>query len=678
MQTMKRASLIAAVWAAAVSAAPVTVDRSPDYDPFQILDPQKWENPDDMTWGDYKPIPGASWVDPTRKGSMRNFNIALVPVDYPDMDFVVTQTAGSTAFGNPLPIISEMNRTDVPSYYRDLLNKPQDLNYNHTLHEYWMEDSAGRFGVDLTAFGPYRLPRKSFQYGLDDGKGGFNEGECPEQPCSVDLRTDALGAWRAEVGNATADSYELVFILSAGQDESSAWQEFGEMKFSSKEEVSEEFGPPGNASDVNWGPTRYVDWTSWAAAASIWPNAGRGSSTQAESSGAGVYAHELSHLLGIGDNYNNPYSDPPRRSHTGIWSMMSRGSFNGPGGPHTRSQIPALQGSSLGSLHTVRDKLQLGLVDNSSVLVVSQEELKAAGTILVELTARAVDEGPSGLKGLRITVPSDRSPSCNTTTDPFCDGGNYDFYDMEVIDRMGADSFTPDSGVLISKGKFNDSNIPFQWVIDANPHDINFVDFVRPNGSEAMVTVGDYRQLADALFHAGTRSGSQFEHVDVENALHFYVVEPRRDEVGVLRYVVAVRSLESVGGNGYGVEMSEGKPSASAFGEKGGICEFKLMNTGSHSETNFTTLDSSSPYVGQDIFRLSSEVEGTGWRVELPNEIAVAKFGGKTTVSVAVGPRSGAVSEAIVKLTATSESDPSLKVTKECKVRKREMRGSCP
>ncbi|MEK8106311.1 immune inhibitor A domain-containing protein [Micromonospora sp. M12] len=43
----------------------------------------------------------------------------------------------------------------------------------------------------------------------------------------------------------------------------------------------------------------------------------------------GVYAHELTHLLGIGDNYNNPYGEPLRRAYTGIWSMMSRGSFNG-------------------------------------------------------------------------------------------------------------------------------------------------------------------------------------------------------------------------------------------------------------------------------------------------------------------------------------------------------------
>ena len=41
------------------------------------------------------------------------------------------------------------------------------------------------------------------------------------------------------VGDDEAESYELVFILSAGQDESSTWQEFGEMRFASKEGTKE-------------------------------------------------------------------------------------------------------------------------------------------------------------------------------------------------------------------------------------------------------------------------------------------------------------------------------------------------------------------------------------------------------------------------------------------------------
>jgi M6 family metalloprotease-like protein len=110
-----------------------------------------------------------------------------------------------------------------------------------------------------------------------------------------------------------AQSFDFIFFLSAGQDESSTWQEFGPMKFPSREAVTDPFGPPDEALP-NWSPTRYAEWTSWAAGSSLWPNAGGGSSTQAESSGQSVYAHELSHILGIGDNYNNPYGVPPRRA----------------------------------------------------------------------------------------------------------------------------------------------------------------------------------------------------------------------------------------------------------------------------------------------------------------------------------------------------------------------------
>ena len=165
-----------------------------------------------------------------------------------------------------------------------------------------------------------------------------------------------------------------------------------------------------------------MDWTSFVSAATIWPNAGEGSSTQAESSGAATFAHEPSHLPGIGDNYDNPYGVPARRSYTGPWSMMSRGSFNGPSGPHSRWHIPVLQGASLGSLHTVRDKLQLGPTDNSSVLMAPRADIESSGMIVSTLTGRAVDEGPNGLKGLRISMDADQEPAYNISTNPLCDG----------------------------------------------------------------------------------------------------------------------------------------------------------------------------------------------------------------------------------------------------------------
>ena len=661
-----------------------------NYDPFAVLDPQDWVNPDNvsqllqslqeprtdcnlkMTWNDYVAVPSTNWNDPSREGSVRNFNIALVVVDYPDEDFIISQSPHSTVFSNPQDLASGIARGDVPSFYHDFLNKPQELNHYHTIHEYWMEDSGGRYGVDLTAFGPYRMPLKSYQYGIDDGEDEFNTGACPDgERCSIDIRTDALGTWRTVVGNSTANSYELVFILSAGQDESSTWQEFGEIMFQTRQDVPDSFGPPVDSLS-NWAQTRYVNWTSWASAATIWPNAGDGSSTQGESSGMATYAHELSHLLGIGDNYNNPYDDPAIRSFTGPWSMMSRGSFNGPSGPHTRWEIPATHGGSLGSHHTVRDKWDLGLTDNSTIVNTTRKALTESGPIVVKLTARSV---VSDLMALRVGMHEDLEPECDMTTDAFCDGGGYENYYMEVIDRMGTDSFTPDSGVMISKTKRNGFAYPFQWMIDANPQDINLVDFYRPDGTPSMVTIGDYRQLADALFHAGTRSGSEFEYVDGPNRLHFYVIDIDRDDSGVLHYTVGARSMDSTGGaNTYGVNVSKGYPVGARgwFGSKpvtknGLMCHFGLTNTGSYSSEDSEDM---STHMMSDIYRLSAEVDGEGWHIALPNKLATAPFGKSTTANVAVGVMEEAVDEATVMLTATSESDPSISSTGECKVSK--------
>ncbi|KAF2014244.1 M6 metalloprotease [Aaosphaeria arxii CBS 175.79] len=652
------------------------VNRATSGDPFAILDKQEWVNPDNMTWSDWKTPPNTNWADPKRKGSKRNFNIAMVAVDYPDQPFVLTLPAKSDIFGNPQPLASGLKREDVPNWYRDFLNKPSEINKGHTLHEYWMSDSAGQYGVDLTVFGAYRLPSNSYQYGIDDEEGGFNPGACPEPgPCSVDLRTDALGAWRADVGNATADQFELAFILSAGQDESSTWQEFGEMKFAGPEDVPEEFGPPGNSTLPNWAKTRYVNWTSWAAASTIWPNAGGGSSTQGESSGLATFAHELSHLLGIGDNYNNPYGVPARRAYTGPWSMLSRGSFNGPGGPHTRWQIPPTAGGSMGSLHTVRDKHQIGLLPTSNILQIDRAALADSGLVVAEITARAVDPGVNGIIGFNVSLPKDLSPACDTKTDPLCDGGNYNAYNVEVIDRMGADSFCPDSGVMISKSKNSDRQQPFQWTIDANPQDINVIDFYLPNGKPKYLTIGDYRQLADALFHAGTRSGSKFEFEDEANRLHFYIVDINRNDKGELSYTIGVRSLDGNGISKRGLKLdkpvlaTEGYSTSPASGV---LYTVELKNKGNYKKNKDAKAQHGQDlekYLEYDVFRAKVEIDGKGWKAEVPNALSTAKNGEKTSVKIAVAAGEGASKEATVKLTVSSESDPSKVDTKTWKVK---------
>lgn len=116
--------------------------RSYEYnsdDPFAVLDPQNWVNPANMTWQDWRAPPGTNWADPTKHGSIRDFKIALITVDYSDKPFVITLPVHSTVFSNPQPIAATLNltRKDVPQYYHDFLNTPNEVNRGHTLHEYW-------------------------------------------------------------------------------------------------------------------------------------------------------------------------------------------------------------------------------------------------------------------------------------------------------------------------------------------------------------------------------------------------------------------------------------------------------------------------------------------------------------------------------------------------------------
>lgn len=353
----------------------------------------------------------------------------------------------------------------------------------------------------------------------------------------------------------------------------------------------------------------------------------------------------------------------------------NRGSFNGPGGPHTRWQIPPVQGASMGSLHTMRDKHQIKLIDDTPILQISRSGLATSGPIIAELTARSVDPG-AGLMGFNISFGSsgDLAPKCSASADPLCDGGDYNNYNVEVIDRMGADSFTPDSGVMISKTKNSDRSQPFQWVIDANPEDAHVVDFYYPNGTARYWSIGDYRQLVDALFHAGTRSGSAYEHIDEANGVHVYVLDINRDATSVLHYTVGVSSTASSNSStpSYGVELAPGTVETTNS-ISASWCTFTLKNTGTAAPYVASAHPQDlSAYTGADIFKLSAEVDGEGWKVETPNALAWAKFGEETVAKVAVGTTSKGGyqtgGKAVVTLTATSEGDKKVVASAECAV----------
>jgi M6 family metalloprotease-like protein len=647
------------------------------------VDPQNWTFQDNFTWNDYHPIPGPDYSDPSIQPTVKKWKVALVLTDFPDKTFFVSQPAGSTIYGTPTIEAHDIPRADVPAFYRDFLNKPQPLNHYQTMNRYWMEDSYGKYGVQLDSFGPYRLPGNSYQYFLTDQSGSQNNpAHCPQltpaKPCNLNFRTDARAAWLADVGAAKIAEYDNIFYVSAGEDESSTWQEFGEMKFLAREDVTDEFGPKayGDLNQTNWAVSRYVPWSSWVTVANIWPNASGNTSVEGESSGMGTYAHELTHNLGLPDNYNNPFTSPYQRTATGMWDMMSRGQFNGAGGQHTRYLIPPTTGSALGSQHNMRNKRFLNFLTDNDILRLNRDGLKSSGMAVADVTAREVAPTGGEISGVTVVLDGagDTGTPCNYVENPYCDGvrvgtngqitGKYNNFHMEVVQQIGSDSFDPGHGVLISKSKNQSSSCGnfncFVWFIDAHPEDINRVDFIGPDGQPRLATPGDERQKNDATFNAGTNSGTLAEYEDTANRLHFYILDKRTDAQGILHYKVGVRSLDGAGPQTRGVALA--KP-AQGTAEGYATCTFDLKNTGAMATVPNVHPQDASAYLDSDIYRLKVSATGAGWNAYLKNEFASAEFGQSVDVPVYVEKGTGAGS---ITLTATSESDPSKTATQIC------------
>lgn len=621
------------------------------------LDPQRWQDQQDMTWKDYRPIPGTRWAENT-PGSARNFRVALVAVDFPDQPFVLTQPKRSDLFGNPQ--VDPVKREDVARFYAEFWGRPNALNHGHTIHEYWMEQSRGRVGIpSIDAYGPYRMPRNLFEYGLREHG---QEVGCPAGfTCDGRMEPDVDALWAKAAGDDVKKKYDIVLRIYAGYDETSVWQEFGEMKFATKDDIPEAWGNP-DKTKPRWVPTRYVPWTSWRAGAQQW---GLSSVRQGESSG--TITHEIAHFaFRTGDNNNNPYVQPYRRVGSGPWDIMDRGSFNGPGGPHRRWVVPANEGAAMPAGFMLRNRIRFEFVRPEQVLKLNRDGLAKSGLAIATVAARAVEPWPGTIAGMTVMLdgdaPQDRTPPCDMKTDPLCAGAPvWNFYSVEVVQRIGYDSFTPDNGVLIAKNKLGEGNTCgyncFTWVIDAHPEDIDKVDFVKPDGTRVMRTIADYRQLNDALFHAGLNSGSQYEWVDRANRLHFYVVDVHREAKGMLAYTVGVRSLDGAGPHARGVAVS-GPPSVALRRESAEVT-VTIRNTGTAATIEGSPHpQDASGYVGGDIYRLAVAVDGDGVAVHLRNALVAVKPGETATVPLRVSrTRSGA--QGRVTLTVTSESDPS-------------------
>jgi M6 family metalloprotease-like protein len=666
MAKQEKAGLKAALGIGLVSlvflAATASQPRKAVSKPLPPIDPQRVQDQDLMTWDDYQPIPGHNWADPCLKPE-RGFRLAVVGIDFPDQPFVVSLPKGSDPFGNPQ--IDPVAREKAPQFYADFFMKPSPINHGQTINGYWMEQSRGKFGItEVEVFGPYRMPKPIWAYGLNEY--GQNEQTPDGTRADGRMERDCDAVWAAELGQDVRKDFNAILRLYASYDETGVWQEFGEMKFNSKDDIPPEWGNP-NPAKPRWIPTRYVSWTSWLAGSQQW-----GLSSMRQGENSGTITHELGHFaFSLPDLNNNPYIKPYRRVAAGPWDMMDRGSFNGPGGPHRRWVVPPTQGAAMPAGLMVRNRLENKFIDASKLLTLGREGLAKSGLAVAEVTARAVDPLPGTYAGIVVKLDGEKSGDLTPPDDPAMNPlsagtPNYNFYTLEVVQRIGYDSFTPDNGVLIAKNKDslrgrnggpNEFN-SYIWVVDAHPEDINKADYVKPNGEKVMRTVADYRQLNDALFHAGVDSGSQYEWEDTPNRLRFYVIDLKKDDAGILSYTLAVRSLDGSGPQERGVALTAN--AGQAIRQPSTPVVFTLNNTGKTAAADMASDQATAgARLNSDVYRLSVSIEGKGWTAQLQNGLAALKAGGSQPVTVYVSHGAGSAKSAKVTLRATSESDPS-------------------
>jgi len=255
-------------------------------------------------------------------------------------------------------------------------------------------------------------------------------------------------------------------------------------------------------------------------------------------------------------------------------------------------------------------------------------------------------------------APQDRTPEVDPSKDPLTPGkSTFNNYSIEVVQRIGYDSYTPDNGVLIAKNKDKESNNGgpngfncFNWVIDAHPADIQKVDYLRPgDGTPVMRTQADYRQLNDALFHAGTRSGSLAEWEDQANRLHFYILDKFVNQEGILSYQVGIRSLDGSGKQKRGVTAKFVQKSESIDGMH--LLNLRITNTGKSGAK--VSADKSLNY---DIYRLSISSENQS--ALLTNELIAIPFGETREVKIYINNVAEGARESTISVRVTSESDP--------------------
>jgi hypothetical protein len=212
--------------------------------------------------------------------------------------------------------------------------------------------------------------------------------------------------------------------------------------------------------------------------------------------------------------------------------------------------------------------------------------------------------------------------------------GRHQAFAIDVIDRVGYDSFSPDHGVLITRiahtnavgaGGMDAGGI---FTIDAHPGNLGMIQFREANGDPYMFMCDHHMQIATATFRAGVHNNPYFyredfperfldtdyphlglvadprpgvagntvnEWIDPHNNFHFYVLARNNHEGRYgpfLSYEIAVRNMAAnaveVGGDL--VLEAVGNPEAASAGNFA-VQTFRLTNTNAVNDSNIAAMD---------------------------------------------------------------------------------------
>ncbi|MDR2711979.1 MAG: hypothetical protein LBB91_02560 [Clostridiales bacterium] len=298
--------------------------------------------------------------------------------------------------------------------------------------------------------------------------------------------------------------------------------------------IGEAASRPGTAGGPNTSSTRYVRWTSWAAGMTKWAgSSGYGGTTvrnslgfnvpnipysqQGEGNGMATYVHEFGHIVNLPDNYSAPFSDTVS-ARTEPWDLMSRGCFAGPFGDHARWSVPGgLEADSVPVHLMFVSKKFSGFYDPGDVYELSVADLKTNGPVVKEVVARNIPMNNAGYypqleeygliapnfyKGIELTFDSANPDIAALVTTGWSNTRTRATrMSIEVVERTGYDSYSPDDGVLISR--LTSGSGSYQVVDSHLDNRIQTLTDYYLNGDPVGYPIAHQVHLMDATFKAG-------------------------------------------------------------------------------------------------------------------------------------------------------------------------------